>query len=205
MDYASCIAGLGNPGQEYRDTRHNLGFALIDALLDVCGREGQVERISGGKYKCELWRCRMPGSASRHLLAKPVTYMNLSGEALQALLHWHRISAQQLLVAHDELDFPAGVARFKFGGGAAGHNGLTSIIQQLGTRDFYRLRIGIGRVAGSDAARHVLSPPLPEERPLLEKALGAAVKGVLLFAGQGPAAAVNYLRSQDSVQRPPSA
>ena len=197
MDYASCIAGLGNPGKEYRDTRHNIGFAVIDALLEECGREGQVERLSGGKYKCDLWRCRMPGSGCRHLLAKPLTYMNLSGEALQALLHWHRMSAGQLLVAHDEMDFPAGVVRFKFGGGAAGHNGLASIIQQLGTRDFYRLRIGIGRVAGCDAARQVLAPPAPEERPLLEQAIRAAMRGVLLFVGQGPAAAMNFLHASE--------
>jgi len=194
MEYASCIAGLGNPGQEYRDTRHNLGFAALDALLEECGREGQVERLAGGKFKCELWRCRMPGNNSRHLVAKPMTYMNLSGEALQALLHWHRMSARQLLVAHDEMDFKAGVVRFKFGGGAAGHNGLASIIQQLGTRDFYRLRIGIGRVAGCDAAQRVLAPPTLEERPVLEKAVRTALKGIMLFAGQGPAAAMSFLR-----------
>jgi PTH1 family peptidyl-tRNA hydrolase len=198
MDYASCIAGLGNPGKEYRATRHNLGFAVLDALLEECGREGQVERLSGGKCKCELRRCRMPGNNAWHLLAKPMTYMNLSGEALQALLHWHRISARQLLVAHDVLDFPVGLVRFKFGGGAAGHNGLASIIQQLGTRDFYRLRIGIGRVVGRDAAEQVLAPPSPEERPLLEKAIRAALEGIVLFAGQGPAAAMNFLHGMTS-------
>jgi PTH1 family peptidyl-tRNA hydrolase len=193
MDHASCITGLGNPGKEYRDTRHNLGFAVLDALLEECGREGQVERLPGGKFQCELWRCRMSGINAWHLLAKPMTYMHLSGEALQALLHWHRMIARQLLVAHDELDFPVGIVRFKFGGGAAGHNGLASIIQQLGTRDFYRLRIGIGRVVGSDAAQQVLAPPSPEERPLLEKAIRTALQGITLFIGQGPAAAMNLL------------
>ena len=196
MDYASCIAGLGNPGKEYRDTRHNLGFAALDALLEECGRRGHVEQLSGGKFKCELWRCRIPGGTSWHLVAKPVTWMNLSGEALQPLLHWHRMSAQQLLIVHDELDFTPGIVRFKFGGGAAGHNGLASIIQQLGTRDFYRLRIGIGRVAGSDAAQWVLARPAPEERPLLEKALRTALEGIMLFAAQGPAAAMNFIHSQ---------
>ena len=193
MEYASCIAGLGNPGREYRNTRHNLGFAVLDALLEECGREGQVERLAGDKFKCELRRCRMPGNNAWHLVAKPMTYMNLSGEALQALLHWHRMSARQLLVAHDEMDFKAGIVRFKFGGGAAGHNGLASIIQQLGTRDFYRLRIGIGRIAGSDAAQRVLARPAPDERPLLEKAVSAALTGMMLFTGQGPAAAMNFL------------
>jgi PTH1 family peptidyl-tRNA hydrolase len=190
---------LGNPGKEYDGTRHNLGFAALDALLEECARSGQLERLSGGRFTCELWRCRLSGGTSWHLAAKPMTYMNLSGDALRALLHWHRLSARQLLVAHDELDFQPGIVRFKFGGGAAGHNGLTSIIRQLGTRDFYRLRIGIGRLAGSDAAQRVLAHPTPDERPLLENAIRAALRGILLFSGQGPDAAMNFLHglSQD--------
>jgi PTH1 family peptidyl-tRNA hydrolase len=198
MDYASCIAGLGNPGREYRDTRHNLGFAVLDALLEECGRTEQVERLSGGNFKCELWRCRIPGSNAWHLVAKPMTYMNLSGEALQALLHWHRMDARQLLVAHDELDFQPGVVRFKFSGGAAGHNGLASIIRHLGTRDFYRLRIGIGRIAGHDAVQRVLARPTPDERLLLEKAIHTALQGIVLFAGQGPAAAMGFIHALQS-------
>jgi PTH1 family peptidyl-tRNA hydrolase len=202
MEYASCIAGLGNPGKEYRDTRHNLGFAVLDALLEECVREGQVEPLSGGKFKCELWRCRMPGNTAWHLAAKPMTYMNLSGEALQALLHWHHMDARRLLVVHDELDFTPGAVRFKFGGGAAGHNGLASIIQQLGTQDFYRLRIGIGRIPGYDAAQRVLAPPRPEERPLLEKAIHTALKGIMLFAEQGPDAAITYLHGTEKAAPP---
>ena len=193
MDYASCIAGLGNPGKEYQDTRHNLGFAALDALLEECGRAGRVERLSGGKFTCEIWRCRIPDNDAWHLLVKPMTYMNLSGEALRPLLHWHRLCPQQLLVAHDELDFKPGIVRLKFGGGAAGHNGLASIMQQIGTKDFYRLRIGIGRVAGHDAAQWVLARPTPEERPLLQKALHTALEGILLFIKQGPAAAMHFM------------
>jgi len=195
MDYASCIAGLGNPGKEYRGTRHNLGFDALDALLEECGRTGQMERLSGGRFTCELWRCRIPGSNAWHLVAKPMTYMNLSGEALRPLLHWHRISARQLLVAHDELDFKPGVVRFKFGGGAAGHKGLASIIQQLGTRDFYRLRIGIGKVADRDTVQWVLTRPSPDERPLLEKAIRIALEGMMLFAVQGPDAAMHVMHT----------
>jgi PTH1 family peptidyl-tRNA hydrolase len=209
MDYASCIAGLGNPGKEYRDTRHNLGFVALDALLAECGRAGHVEQLSGGRYACELWRCRIPGSKAWHLVAKPMTYMNLSGEALRPLLHWHRVSSRQLLVVHDELDFRPGIVRFKFGGGAAGHNGLASIIQQLGTRDFYRLRIGIGRAAGHDTAQWVLTRPSPDERPMLEKAIRIALEGIALFAGQGPAAAMNFIHGlpsdSDNAQESPSA
>jgi PTH1 family peptidyl-tRNA hydrolase len=195
MDYATCIAGLGTPGKEHQGARHNLGFAVIDALLEECRRAGQAEQLSGGKFNCELWRCRAPGDNSWHLVAKPMTYMNLSGEALQPLLHWRRMSAERLLVAHDELDFKPGIVRFKFGGGAAGHNGLASIIRRLGTRDFYRLRIGIGRVAGCDVAQWVLARPAPDERPLLEKAVRTALEGIMLFAGQGPAAAMNCIHS----------
>jgi PTH1 family peptidyl-tRNA hydrolase len=186
---------LGNPGKEYDGTRHNLGFAVLDALLEECGRSGQLERLSGGRFTCELWRCRLPGGTSWHLAAKPMTYMNLSGEALRALLHWHRLSALQLLVAHDELDFKPGIVRFKFGGGAAGHNGLASIIRQLGTRDFYRLRIGIGRLAGSDAAQWVLARPAPDERPVLANAIRTALRGILHFIGQGPDAAMSFLHA----------
>jgi PTH1 family peptidyl-tRNA hydrolase len=205
MDYASCIAGLGNPGKTYQGTRHNLGFAALDALLEECNRAGQVEQLSGGRFTCELWRCRMPGNEAWQLVAKPMTYMNLSGEALQPLLHWHRISARQLLVVHDELDFKPGTVRCKFGGGAAGHNGLASIIRQLGTRDFYRLRIGIGRVVGGDAAQWVLTRPAPDERRLLEKALRTALTGMMLFAAQGPDAAMNFMHAlpPDSVEATP--
>ena len=198
MDYSSCIAGLGNPGKEYQDTRHNLGFVVLDALLEECGRTGQVERLSGGKFTCELWRFRILDDNAWHLLAKPMTYMNLSGEALQPLLHWHHMRAQQLLVVHDELDFNPGIVRFKFGGGAAGHNGLASIIQHLGTRDFYRLRIGIGKIAGRDTVARVLAPPASEERPLLEKAIRTAREGILRFSRQGPAAAMNFMHSLPS-------
>ena len=195
MEYAGCIAGLGNPGKEYRDTRHNLGFAVLDALLEACGRAGRVEPLSGNRFTCELWRCRMPGSNAWHLVAKPNTYMNLSGEALRPLLHRHRVSARQLLVAHDELDFKPGIVRFKFGGSAAGHNGLASIIRQLGTQDFYRLRIGIGRAAGSGAIQRVLARPSPDERALLEKAIRTSLEGIMLFALQGPAAAMNFVHA----------
>ena len=195
MHYASCIAGLGNPGKKYRDTRHNLGFTVLDAMLEEYARVGQAEQLSGGRFTCELWRCRISGNNAWHLVAKPMTYMNLSGEALQPLLHWYRMSAEQLLVVHDELDFEPGTVRFKFGGGAAGHHGLTSIIQQLGTREFYRLRIGIGRVAGHDTVQWVLTRPEPDERSLLEKAIHTALKGIMLFTEQGPAAAMNFIHS----------
>jgi PTH1 family peptidyl-tRNA hydrolase len=135
-----------------------------------------------------------------------MTYMNLSGEALQPLLHWHRMHARQLLVVHDELDFKPGIVRFKVGGSSAGHNGLASIIQQLGTRDFYRLRIGIGRAAAHDTAQWVLTRPAPDELPLLEKATRTALKGIMLFTGQGPAAAMNFIHAlppdSDNAQAP---
>ena len=207
MVYANCIAGLGNPGKKYQDTRHNLGFVALDTLLEACGRSGQVEQLSGGRFTCELWRCRIPGSDTWHLVAKPMNYMNLSGESLRSLLHWYRINARQLLVVHDELDFKPGTVRFKFGGGSAGHNGLASIIQQLGTRDFYRLRIGIGRASGRDSAQWVLTRPTPDERPLLDRAIRTALEGVMLFAAQGPAAAMNFIHGLppdlDSEQPPP--
>lgn len=181
MSYASCIAGLGNPGKKYQGTRHNLGFAVIDAFLRQCGRHGlETEQLAGGKFTCELWRCTS-GNGRRHLVVKPLTFMNLSGESLAPLLRRHGIAPQCLLVAHDELDFAPGHIRMKFGGGHAGHKGVQSIAQLLGTPDFHRLRLGIGRPAGTDLTPWVLGRPAPEDRGPLDEALREACESILRF------------------------
>lgn len=133
------IVGLGNPEPKYLDTRHNLGFLVVDELISRCG----ASSLSGGKFKAELWKARVSGGD--WLLVKPQTYMNLSGESVQPLAAWHRLEPPQILVIHDDLDLAPGRMKFKKGGGNAGHNGLKSITQMLGTPDFYRLRLGIGR------------------------------------------------------------
>ena len=141
MAVAGLIVGLGNPGKQYESTRHNMGFLFVDELL----REAKnVSSMSGDKFRCELWKAALPGSPDQWLIAKPQTFMNLSGECVQPLAAWHRLLPENILVVHDELDIAPGRMKFKKGGGNAGHNGLKSITQRLGTPDFYRLRLGIG-------------------------------------------------------------
>ena len=166
----SLIAGLGNPGPEYADTRHNAGFRFLDALLEGRGpalkREsrfaGQVAKLDiGGR---ELW------------LLAPDTFMNHSGEAVAKLAHYYKIPASEILAVHDELDLPPGTARLKTGGGAGGHNGIADLIEKLGTPDFFRLRLGIGRPASSaQVVSFVLKKAPAAEQALLDEAIRAAL------------------------------
>lgn len=189
MNYAGIFIGLGNPGQQYEGTRHNIGFAVIDSLLTLCEREGRAESLAGAKFKCQLWRCCLPKSSSWWLLAKPQTFMNLSGECVQPLLAWHRIQPDQAVVIHDELDIKPGFVRFKTGGGNAGHNGLKSISQLLGTPDFHRMRLGIGRPPYSgDVSPWVLGRPSPEDSTLLHDVLPKTLEALQIYAAQGAAA-----------------
>lgn len=192
MDFSGVLVGLGNPGPSYDGTRHNCGFALVKNLLRAVSREGgDVQEVSGSKFSCRLWRLRSPLLSGVWLAAMPQTYMNLSGQCVQPLLAWHKVSPDRLLVAHDELDIPPGELRFKLGGGNAGHNGLKSITQQLGTPDFYRLRIGIGRppVRG-DVSNWVLGRPASDDQTRIDDALDRALKVVFAFADKGLDAAV---------------
>ncbi len=157
------VVGLGNPGSEYEQTRHNAGFWYVDALADQLGATFSLEKkLSAQVAKCHwqdkpLW------------IAKPTTYMNDSGMAVQALLQFYKTSVDSLLVAHDELDLPSGVIKLKSGGGTAGHNGLKSIIKCLGqTAQFHRVRIGIGHPGHSKKVHsYVLSRPSKTEHSTL--------------------------------------
>lgn len=146
------IVGLGNPGAEYHRTRHNLGFEVVDVLA----------RRHGGSWRTSRQRaevCEVQLAAGRVVLAKPQTYMNVSGESVKALLRHHDLGVSEMLVVHDELDLPLGVVRIKSGGGTAGHNGLKSVVACVGTRDFVRLRLGVGRPPGRiPGADFVLKP-----------------------------------------------
>ena len=161
------IVWLGNPGLKYDKTRHNIGFAMVDARADQGGFLWKQE----SKYKAEvaIWE----KNGEKLLLCKPQTYMNLSGEAVAPLARFYKIEAKDILVVHDEIDFVTGRLALKLGGSAAGHNGLRSIIQKFGSADFYRLRIGVDRPAvSSQVADRVLSSFNPEERALLEQKQG---------------------------------
>lgn len=191
MNWAGLIVGLGNPGREYEATRHNMGFMLADALLAEAQKNNlQAERLGGDKFRCELWKIALPKSPKLWLLAKPQTFMNESGRSVQPLAAWHKISPSQILVAHDELDLPFGRMRCKTGGGNAGHNGLASITEQLGTADFHRLRLGIGRPPHGTVISWVLGRFAPTEAEHLEAFLRAGVSVVHSFAKEGPKAAL---------------
>lgn len=188
-------AGLGNPGPEYDRTRHNYGFLFIDELIALARDEGEAEELNGKKFNCKLWRVAMPRLKGEWLCAKPLTFMNNSGMALQPLLSWYKMEPESLVVIHDELDLPPGEIRFKFGGGLAGHNGLASIAGLLGSKDFYRLRIGVGKpINKENMIAWVLGRPLKEERELLDKAVSEALECFFIFSNKGLKDAAQYAR-----------
>ena len=169
------IVGLGNPGPEYAGTRHNAGFRFVDALAR---RESAVMREER-KFQAEVGRIRV-GEREVWLL-KPLTFMNNSGRAVQAAAQYYKISPEEILVAHDELDIDPGQMRLKQGGGHAGHNGLRDIAAQLGT-DFWRLRLGVGHPRRLQMAQQVfdfvLSAPSREHQAALDACIDAALKVV---------------------------
>ncbi|MGZ6316005.1 MAG: aminoacyl-tRNA hydrolase [Anaerolineales bacterium] len=173
------LIGLGNPGREYRDNRHNFGFMLIDRLivrLNARGMRLQSKAIvTSAVYEDH-----------KLLLAKPQTYMNLSGQSIQGLAHFYKLSLEQLLVAHDDLDIPFGVIRMRPGGGPGGQKGVASAIERLGTKDFGRLRLGIGRPPGRmEAADYVLQNFSREEMKTVSDVLDRAADAALNFVTEG--------------------
>ncbi len=165
------IFGLGNPGREYERTRHNVGFQVLDILAR---RHGAT--FSSHKFRALAARIRVDGEDA--LLVKPLTYMNLSGEAVGPIVRFYKVPLEEILVVYDDLDLPFGVLRMRPKGGSGGHKGMKSIIQHLGTSDFPRLRVGIGRPPGRmDPADYVLSPfsPAEEEEMAVVRELAADV------------------------------
>lgn len=198
MNISGLIVGLGNPGREYELTRHNFGFLFADAVCqaaqDMVG--GRCDTLTTGKKKYELWRCDLIAGQDPWLVAKPLTFMNLSGEAVIAIASYYRIKPSQIVVVHDELSLPLGRMRFKLGGGNAGHNGLKSITQCLGTPDFYRLRLGIGRPEHEGPVTNwVLGRFAASDTKVLESVLDAGLEGLHTFAKQGLNAATMKINS----------
>ncbi len=180
------IVGLGNPGDKYAKTRHNAGFWFLDELADTFRYDK--------KFNAEVAEIRH--GDEKILLVKPLTFMNLSGDAVQKALQFYKISAAELLVAHDELDFAAGVCRFKKGGGHGGHNGLRDIVAKIGGGDFLRLRIGIDHPGNAKAvANYVLKPPSKEDFQRIEQSLWEAQKALKTLLNDGLAAAMQELHS----------
>lgn len=184
------IIGLGNPGRKYERTRHNAGFMAIDELAKNLRTE-----ITQEKHHAFIGRARIDGVET--CLAKPQTFMNESGRSVAAILRSVYGTAADLVVFHDELDLPLGSLRVKIGGGHGGHNGLRSIIEHLGSPDFVRIRIGIGRPApGADAADYVLSPFAPQEQETVSSVVARSVDVVRAILQQGPTGAMNMFNQK---------
>jgi len=182
------VLGLGNPGERYRSTRHNFGFIVLDALADEAGTG-----FGEGPGPCRSGAARIEG---RHgILAKPMTWMNRSGLAARAVRdRWPETPGERTLVVFDDLDLPLGRLRFRRGGGAGGHNGIRSLIEELGTGEFARLRLGIGRPETDESGSvvdHVLDAFLEEERKTVREVTGRAVEGIHRFVAEGIEAAMN--------------
>ncbi len=188
------LIGLGNPGREYRDNRHNVGFMFIDRLiirLDARGMKMQSKAIvTSGVYE-----------GRKLILAKPQTYMNLSGQSAQGLLNFYKLPIENMLVAHDDLDIPFGTIRIRPGGGPGGQRGMASTIEQLGTKEFPRLRIGIGRPPGRmNPADYVLQNFSRDEMKILSDIVERAADAALTFVTDGLNKAMNkYNGSIESI------
>ena len=198
MSYDGLIVGLGNPGVKYARTRHNFGFMLADHLLAHWQRQpGTSCAVRNTRLDAEVHDVVEDFGARRWMVVKPLTFMNLSGQAVGELSRKNGISADRILVAHDELDLPLGTVRLKFSGGLAGHNGLKSVAAHLGTRDFARVRLGIGRPdGGEDVAAYVLRSFLPAEWEHVAQALDAARDALLDCFAHGLNAAMNRLNTR---------
>jgi PTH1 family peptidyl-tRNA hydrolase len=184
------IVGLGNPGRKYERTRHNAGFMVADELARTLSADSSRE-----KHLSLIAKIRIDSEES--LLVKPQTYMNESGRAVAAVLKDSYGTVADLFVIHDELDLELGKVRVKIGGGHGGHNGLRSLIEHLGSSDFIRVRLGIGRPAlNIDPADYVLSPFFDEERTVAAEAVAKAAEAVKLIAAEGPAKAMNIVNQE---------
>jgi PTH1 family peptidyl-tRNA hydrolase len=173
------IAGLGNPGRKYRQTRHNIGFMLLDRLAEQF-------KVSFTRFESKSLVTKVDYSDRKLVLAKPQTYMNLSGQAIGSLLKFYKIPINNFMVVYDEVDLPFGALRIRSGGGSAGHKGMVSIIERLQSEGFPRIRIGIGRPPGKmEAATYVLQEFHRDEREILDMILDRAAQAVKDFISQG--------------------
>jgi PTH1 family peptidyl-tRNA hydrolase len=188
------IVGLGNPGPDYSETRHNAGFWFCERLA----RELGVSFSRESRYHGLVAKVRLDGGANSDLwLLQPQTFMNRSGQSVQALAHFYRIAPAEMLVVHDELDIPPGQLRFKFGGGLGGHNGLKDITAHLGTQDYWRLRIGIGHPGDrNEVVNYVLKPPRKEEAGEIDAAIDRALLAWPLLAKSDFNAATQRLNAR---------
>jgi PTH1 family peptidyl-tRNA hydrolase len=185
------IVGLGNPGSEYTETRHNAGFWFVEELAAANGVQFRADK----KFHGEVAKINIAG---RDIwLLKPQTFMNRSGQAIKSLSSFYRMNAENILIAHDELDLDVGVIKLKMGGGHGGHNGLRDTIAHLGTKDFFRLRIGIGHPGNrNQVVDYVLHRPSQDERIGIDNSISDAQAVMPLLAEGAMEKAMHQLHSK---------
>jgi peptidyl-tRNA hydrolase, PTH1 family len=191
------IVGLGNPGAKYDRTRHNIGFAAIEALA----KSWQISIADNSKFK-GIFGEGVGVNGDKIRLLKPTTYMNRSGEAIQAVINWYKISPESVLVIYDDMDLPFGKLRMRLSGSAGGHNGMKSTISHLNTQNFPRLRIGIGKPANdpdADSVSHVLGKFSPAETQLMSEVLNLVLNSVELSLKQGVAKAMSLYNNRNAI------
>lgn len=181
------IAGLGNPGRQYEKTRHNMGFDTVDELIDR-------HRIPQGGIAHKAMYGKGMIAGEKILAVKPLTYMNLSGEAIREYVNYYKMDPEtELIVIYDDIDLEPGQIRIRKKGSAGGHNGIKSIIAQIGTQNFYRIKVGVGaKPKGWDLADYVLGRFSSEERELVDKAICDAADAVEMILKDGIEAAMNH-------------
>ncbi len=186
------IAGLGNPGREYKETRHNLGFMVVDRLALRLG-------VAFTRVESRALVTKGSHAGQRVILAKPQTYMNESGSAVGALLRFYKVELDNLLVTYDDVDLPFGTLRLRPGGGSAGQKGMKSIIERVGSEAFPRLRVGLGRPPGRmDAAAYVLQNFDRAEAAELPALLDRAADAVLLYIAEGLQRSMNQFNAPEA-------
>ena len=191
------LAGLGNPGAQYANTPHSVGFEAVDALAAAAGVAWEEKR----PFKCLMAKVVLAGVPT--LLVKPQTFMNLSGESVAPVVKYHNATPADLLVVQDDIDLALGRLRIRTGGSCGGHNGVRNIIERLGTPNFTRLKIGVGKDRANVIA-HVLGKFDPEARAVMDRAVAAAAEAALAIVRDGPARAMNLYNGFDAT-RPPQA
>ncbi len=183
------ICGLGNPGKKYANTRHNMGFITIDQLAEK--HDIKVDKV---KFKALVGEGRIAGQ--KVLLVKPQTYMNLSGESVQEVMHFYKLDPEELIVIYDDLDLEAGALRLRKFGSAGTHNGMRSVVQHLNSDRFPRIRLGIGGNGNRDIIDHVIGGFTKDEVPVLEEAVTKAVAAIECMLGEGIDRAMSQYNSK---------
>jgi PTH1 family peptidyl-tRNA hydrolase len=192
------FVGLGNPGAEYAATRHNAGFWWLDGLAHKLG----VKLVPDAR--CQALAARVNTAAGPVWLLEPMTFMNRSGVSVAALARFYKVEPAQMLVVHDELDLAPGQAKLKFGGSAAGHNGLKDIHSQLGTLDFWRLRLGIGHPGARDeVVNYVLKKPSAADRESISKAIDQSLRASDEMLGGAMDRALALIHAKPERPKPP--